>query len=37
MQIGREAVQSDLTFVEEQAKKASNREAAIVEALFVEA
>jgi hypothetical protein len=37
MQIGREAVQCRLTFVQEQAEKASNREAAIVEALFVEA
>jgi hypothetical protein len=37
MQIGREAVQTDLTFVQERAKKTSNRVAAIVEALFVEA
>jgi hypothetical protein len=37
MQIGREAVKTHLTFVQEQAEKASNRVAAIVEALFVEA
>jgi len=32
MQIGREAVHCRLTFVQEQAKETSNREAAIVEA-----